>query len=82
MSYTGIQIQKLYEQNACSSTKNSGMQADLEKAKEKNLDPIEVAILASIIDDEVTKKDDKASNCRCIPEQIKTGNSSSGLSNN
>ena len=27
----------------------------LEKAKEKNLDPLEVAILASIIDDEVAK---------------------------
>jgi UPF0755 protein len=31
----------------------------LSKAKEKNLDPHEVSILASIIDDEVTKKDDK-----------------------
>jgi UPF0755 protein len=29
------------------------------KAKEKNLDPIEVAILASIIDDEVAKADEK-----------------------
>jgi UPF0755 protein len=31
----------------------------LAKAKEKNLDPIEVAILASIIDDEVAKPDEK-----------------------
>ncbi len=31
----------------------------LESAKEKNLDPVEVAILASIIDDEVVKKDEK-----------------------
>jgi len=31
----------------------------LEKAKEKNLTQVEAAILASIIDDEVTKKDDK-----------------------
>ena len=31
----------------------------LEKAKEKNLDPLEVAILASIIDDEVAKSDEK-----------------------
>ena len=31
----------------------------LEKAKEKNLDPFEVAILASIIDDEVAKPDEK-----------------------
>jgi len=31
----------------------------LAKAKEKNLDPLEVAILASIIDDEVTKPDEK-----------------------
>jgi UPF0755 protein len=31
----------------------------LEKAKEKNLSPVEVAILASIIDDEVAKKDEK-----------------------
>lgn len=31
----------------------------LSKAKEKNLSPIEVAILASIIDDEVAKKDEK-----------------------
>jgi UPF0755 protein len=31
----------------------------LVKAKNKNLDPLEVAILASIIDDEVTKKSEK-----------------------
>ncbi|MEI8224407.1 MAG: endolytic transglycosylase MltG [Bacteroidota bacterium] len=31
----------------------------LDKAKEKNLDPIEVAILASIIDDEVAKPEEK-----------------------
>ncbi|MDQ1296939.1 MAG: Endolytic murein transglycosylase, partial [Bacteroidota bacterium] len=31
----------------------------LAKAKEKNLDPVEVAILASIIDDEVRKHDEK-----------------------
>lgn len=31
----------------------------LEKAKEKNLDPVEVAILASIIDDEVVKQAEK-----------------------
>jgi UPF0755 protein len=31
----------------------------LAKAKEKNLDPVEVAILASIIDDEVRKPDEK-----------------------
>ncbi|MBK7133936.1 MAG: endolytic transglycosylase MltG [Bacteroidales bacterium] len=31
----------------------------LSKAKEKNLSPVEVAILASIIDDEVAKKDEK-----------------------
>jgi len=31
----------------------------LEKAKEKKLDPVEVAILASIIDDEVVKADEK-----------------------
>jgi len=31
----------------------------LAKAKEKNLDPLEVAILASIIDDEVAKPDEK-----------------------
>jgi len=31
----------------------------LEKAKGKNLDPVEVAILASIIDDEVAKPDEK-----------------------
>jgi UPF0755 protein len=30
-----------------------------EKAREKSLDPVEVAILASIIDDEVAKKDEK-----------------------
>src|SRR5690606_18226980 len=29
------------------------------QAKEKNLDPVEVSILASIIDDEVTKADEK-----------------------
>jgi UPF0755 protein len=31
----------------------------MEKAREKNLDPLEVAILASIIDDEVAKPDEK-----------------------
>ncbi len=31
----------------------------IKKAKEKNLDPVEVAILASIIDDEVAKTDEK-----------------------
>jgi UPF0755 protein len=31
----------------------------LSKAKEKSLEPVEVAILASIIDDEVTKNDEK-----------------------
>ena len=31
----------------------------LSKAKEKGLDPVEVAILASIIDDEVAKNDEK-----------------------
>jgi len=31
----------------------------IEKAKEKNLDPVEVSILASIIDDEVVKVDEK-----------------------
>jgi UPF0755 protein len=34
-------------------------QERLAKAKEKNLDPLEVAILASIIDDEVRKPDEK-----------------------
>ena len=35
------------------------MTSRLEKAKEKNLDPVEVSILASIIDDEVVKADEK-----------------------
>ncbi len=45
----------------------------LGKAKEKNLDPLEVAILASIIDDEVAKSDEKARIAGVYLNRLKRG---------
>lgn len=45
----------------------------LAKAKEKNLEPVQVAILASIIDDEVTKTDEKRRIAGVYLNRIKRG---------
>ena len=45
----------------------------LTRAKEKNLDPLEVSILASIIDDEVTKADEKPKIAGVYLNRLKRG---------
>ncbi|HOU02019.1 MAG TPA: endolytic transglycosylase MltG [Bacteroidales bacterium] len=45
----------------------------LARAKEKNLDPLEVSILASIIDDEVTKADEKPKIAGVYLNRLKRG---------
>jgi len=56
--YWNTDAEEFYER-MLKEYRNFWNQERLTRAKEKNLTPVEVAILASIIDDEVAKKDEK-----------------------